>query len=77
MNIKEEKLCLTICVYLVAQLCLSLCDPMAGLFLARLLCPWASLGKNTGVGWHSLLQGIFPTWDQINIFCIGRWILYH
>ena len=26
----------------------------------RLLCPWNSLGKNTGVGSHSLLQGIFP-----------------
>ena len=28
---------------------------------ARLLCPWNSPGKNTGVGSHSLLQGIFPT----------------
>ena len=27
---------------------------------ARLLCPWNSPGKNTGVGSHSLLQGIFP-----------------
>ena len=26
---------------------------------ARLLCPWNSPGKNTGVGSHSLLQGIF------------------
>ena len=26
-----------------------------------LVCPWASPGKNTGVGSHSLLQGIFPT----------------
>ena len=25
------------------------------------LCPWNSSGKNTGVGSHSLLQGIFPT----------------
>ena len=25
------------------------------------LCPQNSLGKNTGVGSHSLLQGIFPT----------------
>ena len=23
--------------------------------------PWDSLGKNTGVGYHSLLQGLFPT----------------
>ena len=25
-----------------------------------LLCPWNSPGKNTGMGYHSLLQGIFP-----------------
>ena len=25
----------------------------------RLLCPWDSPGKNTGVGWYFLLQGIF------------------
>ena len=27
----------------------------------RLLCPWDSPGKDTGVGCHALLQGIFPT----------------
>ena len=27
----------------------------------RLLCPWDSPEKNTGVGCHVLLQGIFPT----------------
>ena len=27
----------------------------------RLLCAWDSLGKNTGIGFHALLQGIFPT----------------
>ena len=27
----------------------------------RLLCPWNSPGKNTGVGCHALLYGIFPT----------------
>ena len=27
----------------------------------RLLCPWDFPGKNTGVGCHFLLQGIFPT----------------
>ena len=26
-----------------------------------MVCPWNSLGKNIGVGCHSLLQGIFPT----------------
>ena len=32
-----------------------------GLQPTRLLCPWDCPGKNTGVGSHSLLQGIFPT----------------
>ena len=30
-----------------------------GLWPIRLLCPWDSPGKNTGVGCHILLQGIF------------------
>ena len=40
----------------VAQSCLTLCDPMD---CTRLRCPWDSPGKNTGVGGHFLLQGIF------------------
>ena len=31
-----------------------------GLLPARLLCPWGSPGKNTGVGCHDRLQGLFP-----------------
>ena len=27
----------------------------------RLLCPWDSPGRKTGIGWHFLLQGIFLT----------------
>ena len=45
---------------LVAQLCLTLLQTY-GLYPTRLLCPWDSPGKNTGVGCHFLLQGIFPT----------------
>ena len=30
--------------------------------VARLLCPWDSAGKNTKVGCHFLLQGVF--WTQ-------------
>ena len=48
------------CVCSIAQSCLTLCDPMD--------CspPGSSVhgdspGKNTGVGWHALLQGIFLT----------------
>ena len=44
----------------VTQLCPTLCDPH-GPYRTRLLCPWNSPGKNTGVGSYSLLQGIFPT----------------
>jgi len=32
-----------------------------GLEPTWILCPWDSPGKNTGVGYHSLLQGISPT----------------
>ena len=32
-----------------------------GLQPTGLLCPWNSLGKNTGAGCHSPLQRIFPT----------------
>ena len=47
-----------VCV-LITQLCLTLlCH---GLQPARLLHSWNSPGKNTGVGSHSLIQGIFPT----------------
>ena len=30
------------------------------LWPTKFLCPWDFLGKNTGVGCHFLLQGIFP-----------------
>ena len=47
----------------------------------RLLCPWDSPGKNTGVGCHFLLQGIFPTPGAkphiSDISCISRQVLYH
>ena len=32
-----------------------------GLQPVRLPCPWDCPGKNTGVGCHALLQGVFPT----------------
>ena len=38
-----------------------LCNPMERSLSMGLLCLWDSLGKNTGVGCHSLLQSIFPT----------------
>ena len=44
---------------------------------ARLLCPWNSPGKNTGVDCHSLLQGIFPTQGSNLGLLPCRMILYH
>ena len=39
--------------------------------------PGDSPGKNTGVGWHALLQGIFPTQKSNPGLLHCRWILYH
>ena len=60
---------------LVTQSCLTLCDPM----------DWGppgsvhgdSPGKNTGVGWYALLQGVFPT-QGLNPGLMHCWqLLYH
>ena len=52
--------CVCVCIHLVAQLCPTLCD------LIDCSPPSSSAhgdspGKNTGVGCHAFLQGIFPT----------------
>ena len=57
------------------QSCPTLCDPKD-----RILYPWDSPNKNTGVGGHALLQGIFVTqglnwWLLHLLHC--RWILYN
>ena len=49
---------------------LTLCDPM-DYSLPRLLCPWDSPSKNTGVSCHALFQGIFWSKDQTRISCIS------
>ena len=46
-----------------------------GLQPTRLLCPWGFPGKNTGVGCHSLLQGIFPTQELNPALLHSRQIL--
>ena len=45
-----------------------------GLWPTRLFCPWDSPGKNTGVGCHVLLQGIFLT-QGLNpcLLCLLPW----
>ena len=48
-----------------------------GRWPTRLLCPRSSLGKNTGVGCHSLLQGIYSTQgSNLDLLHCGQ-ILYH
>ena len=50
--------CVCVCVCAVAPVVSNSLPPYGP---SRLLCPWDSPGKNTGVGFHALLQGIFPT----------------
>ena len=54
------RVCMCVCVCLVTKSCPILLQPQ-GLQPARLLCPWDFPGRNTGVGCHALLQGIFLT----------------
>ena len=40
----------------------------------QILCPWDSPGKNTGVGCHALLQGIFSTQgSDLSLFYLLHW----
>ena len=56
--------------------CLTLCDPV-DCSLARLLCPWNFPDKITGVGCHSLLQGIFLTQGSNSGLMYCKQILYY
>ena len=47
-----------------------------GLQPAKLLCSWDSPGKNTRVGCHSIIQGMFPT-QRSNPGLHCRHFLYH
>ena len=51
-----------------------------GLEPTRLLCPWDFSGKNTGIGCHFLLQGLFLT-QELNLHLLRllhcKWILYY
>ena len=60
----------------VTQSCPTLCHPM-NYSPTRPLCPWNSPGKNIGVGFHALLQGIFLTQGSNLGLLHCRQILYH
>ena len=59
---------------LVSQSCSTLGNPMAP---ARLLCQWDFPGKNTGVGCHFLLEGIFPIQGSNPGLLHCRQIIFH
>ena len=44
---------------------------------SRLLSPWDSPGKTTGVSCHFLLQGVSPTQESNPGLLHGRQVLYH
>ena len=62
-------------LHLVAQSCLTLCNPM-DCSLPDTSVHGDSPGKNTGVDCHALLQGIFPTQGSSPGLLHGRQILY-
>ena len=66
--------CAVLC--LVTQLYLPLCDPM-DCSLPGSSVHGDSPGKNTGMGCHALLQGIFPTQGSNPGLPHCRWIPYH
>ena len=61
---------------LVAQSCFIFVTPWT-VASQLLFCPWNSLGKNTGVGCHSLFR--WSSWprDQTQVSHTCRYILYH
>ena len=71
---------------LVAKSCPALFQPL-DCIPPRLLCPWGFPGKNTGVGCHFLLQGLFSMRESLDLpnvgslqgsnpcHLLGRWIL--
>ena len=71
----QESDCIFLSFSIIAQWCPTLCDPMDS-------SPPSSsdhgdsLGKNTGMGWHALLQGIFSTQGSNPGLPHYRWIFF-
>ena len=63
------------CCFLVARRVRLFAIPQT--IVLRLLCPWTSPGKNTGLGSHSLLKGIFLTQGLNSCLLHCRQILYY
>ena len=80
----ESKGVMKLCVCVCECLCVCVSCPVMsyslrphGLQLSRLLCPWNSPSKNTRMGCHSLLQGIFLTQGSNQGLLHCKQILYH
>ena len=61
----------TFCACVLSHSVMSISLQALGLCPARLLCPWDSPGKNTGVGCHFLLQGILFTEGLNQVTCVA------
>ena len=72
----ERSLVSGLCLCLVPHLCLTLWDPMDCSLLGSCV-HGDSAGKNTGVGSHAFLQGIFPTQGLNSGLPNFRQIIYH
>ena len=85
-ELSSTKLCVCVCVCVRVCVHARACSSISRVQLfavlrtvahTRLLCPWNSPGKNTGVGSHFLLQGIFLTQgSNLGLLHYGQ-ILYH
>ena len=60
-SVFEAIVIFSVTIYLLAPSVQYSHSVMSDSVAPRFLCPWNSPGKNTGVGCHSLLQGIFLT----------------
>ena len=71
----EACVCVCVCVC-VCEVVSVMSNPVVTLWTVapRVLCPWDSAGKNTGVGCHFLPQGIFPTQGlNLRVLCLQHW----
>ena len=65
-------LCVCVCVCVCSVMFNSLL--IYGLLFTRICCPWDFPGKNTEVGYHFLLQGIFLTQESSpSVFHLLHW----
>ena len=74
------RLLIDICIIFIVGLCCVLCSvgsvvsislQLYGLWPARLLCPWDSPGKHTGVGCHALLRESYQPRDGTCFSCVS------